>query len=215
MRTLLHTVWLLALLAGLFCAGFFFQGVIRDQRIGDPDLSLDLSKPSSSAREFRPWRGGWYDLAVSSVNHTPPFGVPFQGKLEIALFDGSGREMLKRLLDSSMTHPRPSNMSWTQLDSVKLERTIFDPMTLSARVVAADARFAGVMTRVHLRKRQYDPGMGGMVNYIMLAPGILSLVVALGIGANMAGRGWGPGPLRLTIAVTVILGVVAIVLRSG
>lgn len=215
MRMLLHTVWVLALLAGFFAAGFFFQGVIRDQRIGDPDVSLNLSKPSSGAREFRSWRGGWYDLAVSSVNHTPPFGMPFQGKLEIALVDGSGREMLKRALDSSVAHPRPSNMSWTQLDSVKLERDLLDPMTLSARVVAPDARFAGVMTRVHLRRKQYDPGMGGMVNYIMLAPGILSLVVALGIGANIAGRGWGPGPLRLTIAITVILGVIAIVLRGG
>jgi hypothetical protein len=105
-------------------------------------------------------------------------------------------------------------MSWTQLDSVQLERDLLDPMTLSARVIAADARFAGVMTRVHLRRRQYDPGMGGMVNYIMLAPGILSLVVALGIGANIAGRGWGPGPFRLTIAITVILGLIALVLRG-
>jgi hypothetical protein len=214
MRTLLHIVWLLALLAGLFCAGVFFQGVVRDQRIGDPDVSLDLSKPSSGAREFRSWRGGWYDLAVSSVNHTPPFGTAFQGNVEIALVDGSGREMVKRALDSSVSHPRPSNMSWTQLDSVNLERDLLDPMTLSARVIAADARFAGVMTRVHLRRRQYDPGMGGMVNYIMLAPGILSLVVALGIGANIAGRGWEPGPLRLTIAITVMLGVIALVLRG-
>jgi hypothetical protein len=211
---LLHTVWLLALLAGVFCAGLFFQGVVRDQRIGDPDVSLDLSKPLSSSREFRPWRGGWYDLAVSSVNHTPPFGTAFRGKVEIVLVDGSGQAMLKRALDSSRAHPRPNNMSWTQLDSVKLERSFFDPMTLSARVVAADAGFAGVMTRVHLRRRQYDPGMGGMVNYIMLAPGILLLVVALGIGANIAGRGWGRAPLRLTIAITVILGVIALVLRG-
>jgi len=171
-------IWLLALLIGLFCVGFYFQGVMRDQRIGDPDVSLDLSKPSSGSREFRPWRGGWYDLAVSSVNHTPPFGMAFQGKVEITLVDEPGHEMMKRALDSSMAHPRPSNMSWTQLDSVKLERNLLDPITLSARVVAADAGFAGVMTRVHLRRRQYDPGMGGMVNYVMLAPGILALIVA-------------------------------------
>ncbi len=215
MRTLLNTVWLLALLAGLFCAGLFFQGLIRDKRIGDPDVRLELSRPSSGARRFLPWRGGWHDLAVSSVNHAPPFGQVFQGKVEITLSDGSGNNVIERSFDSSDAHARPSNMTWTALDSVSIDRSLLERMTLSARVIEADTQFAGVRTNVHLRRRQYDPGMGGMVNYIMLLPGILFLVIALGLGANMSGRGWGKGPLRMTIALTVFLGAVAVLLRGG
>ncbi len=215
MRTLLNTVWLLALVTGLFCAGLFLQGVIRDNRIGDPDVGLDLSRPSSGTRLFLPWRGGWHDLAVSSVNHTPPFGPMFQGKVEITLVDGSGDNMIERSFDGSDAHARPSNMTWTALDSVVIDRSLLERMTLSARVITADPQFAGVRTNVHLRRRQYDPGMGGMMNYIMLAPGILFLVIALGLGANMSGRGWGRGPLRVTIALTVFLGATALLLRGG
>jgi hypothetical protein len=57
--------------------------------------------------------------------------------------------------------------------------------------------------------------MGGMMNYIMVLPGILFLVVALGIGANMAGRGWGKGPFRMTIALTVFMAATALLLRGG
>jgi hypothetical protein len=88
-------------------------------------------------------------------------------------------------------------------------------MTLSARVIEADPRFAGVRTNVHLRRRQYDPGMGGMMNYVMLVPGILFLVIALGLGANMSGRGWGRGPLRMTIALTVFMAAIALLLRGA
>lgn len=215
MRTLLHTVWLLALLIGLFCAGLFLQGVVRDKRIGDPDVGLDLSRGSSAARRFLPWRGGWHDLAVSSVNHAPPFGPVFQGRVEITLIDGSGDSLINRYFDGSSVHARPSNMSWTPLDSVSVGRSFFRRMTLSARVIEPDPQFAGVRTNVHLRRRQYDPGMGGMLNYVMLVPGILFLVIALGLGANMSGRGWGKGPFRVTIALTVFMAAIALLLRGA
>lgn len=214
MRTVLNTIWLLALLAGLFCGGLFLQGVIRDNRIGDPDVSLDLSRPAGGSREFLPWRGGWHDLAVSSVNHSPPFGPLFQGRVEIRLTDGSGEHVIKRSFDRSSAHARPSNMTWTALDSVSIGRSLLERMTLSARVIEPDPQFAGVTTNVHLRRRQYDPGMGGMVNYIMLLPAVLFLVIALGLGANMSGRGWGKGPLRMTIALTVFMGAIAVLVRG-
>ena len=213
MRPVLSTIWLVALLVGMFCTGLFLQGVIRDERIGDPDVSLDLSRHSRGSSEFRPWRGEWYDLAVSSVNHAPPFGVPFRGKVEIRLVDATGREVFARTLDSVGAHTRASNMSWTQVDSIRIARSFFRRMTLSARVVEPDSSFASVATRVHLRTRQYDPGMGGMMNYVMLAPAILSLTVAAGVGANMSGRGWGTGPLRVTFAIAAVLGAIAIALR--
>lgn len=210
MRILLHTIWLLALLAGLFCAGIFLQGVVRDKRIGDPDVGLDLSRMSSGSRRFLPWRGGWHDLAVSSVNQALPFGPVFQGRVEIALIDGSGDSVIERSFDGSNAHARPSNMTWTPLDSVSVDRSLFRRMTLSARVIEPDPQFAGVRTNVHLRRRQYDPGMGGMANYIMLVPGTLFLVIALGLGANMSGRGWGKGPFRMTIALTVFMAAIAL-----
>jgi hypothetical protein len=189
--------------------------VIRDKRLGDPDVSLDLSRASSGSRLFLPWRGGWHDLAVSSVNHTPPFGPVFQGRVEITLDDGSEDDVIEWSFDGSNAHARPSNMTWTLLDSVRVDRSFINRSTLSARVIESDSSFAGVRTNVHLRRRQYDPGMGGMVNYIMLAPGILFLVIALGIGANVSGRGWGRGPARVTIALTVFMAAIALLLRGA
>lgn len=208
MRTFLHALWLLALLAGVFCAGLFMQGLIRDQRTGQPDVALDLSVPSSGgSHAFRLWQTGQYDLALSSVNHAPPFDIPFRGRIEVTLTDADGRELVRLTVDSaSAPHSRPSNMTWTPLDSIHLDRRIMDKMTLSARVLEADPRFAGVRTQLHLRLRQYDAGMGGLVNYVVLVPGILLLATAMGSAISIAQRGWGSVPLRLAIGVVAIAG---------
>lgn len=216
MRTFLYTLWLVTLVAGLFCIGIFIQGLVRDQRTGQPEMALDLSAPSSGgSRSFRLWRTGQYDLALSSVNHTPPFDIPFRGRLDVVLTDAAGREIVRRIVDSaSAPHMRPNNMSWTPLDSIHLDRDVTGKMTLSARVLDPDPQFAGVRTRLHLRMRQYDPGMGGLVNYVALAPGILFLAIATGSAISIAGRGWGPLALRLTIGLVVLVGAVVMVLRN-
>lgn len=216
MRTFMHALWLLTLLAGVFCVGLFMQGLIRDQRTGQPDVALDLSVPSSGgSRAFRLWQSGQYDLALSSVNHTPPFDIAFRGRLEVTLTDADGRELVRRTVDSaSAPHMRPNNMSWTPLDSVQLRRELVGKMTLSVRVLEADPQFAGVRTRLHLRLRQYDPGMGGLMNYVVLAPGILFLAIAVGSAISIAQRGWGSVPVRLTIGLIVGVGAAVLALRS-
>jgi hypothetical protein len=215
-RTFLYGLWLVSLLVGLFCMGLFIQGLVRDQRTGQPDVALDLSgTPSIYSTSFTVWRPGQYDLALSSVNHTPPFGAPFRGTLEVALTDAGGREILTRTVDSTSGHARPGNMSWTPLDSIRLERSMTGKSTLSARLIEPDPRFAGVRTRLHLRLRQDDPGMGGLVNYVALAPGILFTVIALATSISISQRGWGAGPFRLTAVLAAIAGLAAIVLRRS
>ncbi len=196
--------------------GLFIQGLVRDQRTGQPDVSVDLSgAPSAASTSFRVWRAGQYDLALSSVNHTPPFGAPFSGTLEVTLADADGREVAKLIVDSASGHTRPENMSWTPLDSIRLERSMAGQMTLSARLIESDPQFAGVRTRLHLRLRQYDPGMGGLVNYVALAPGILFTVIALATSISISQRGWSAGPFRLTAVLAAIAGLAAILLRRS
>lgn len=213
MRSFLYVVWLACLALGLFCITLFLQGLMRDHRTGQPDIAIDLSSPSSSAsRHFRIWQGGEYDLLLSSVNHSPPFGTPFKGELEISLAAPGGRELVRRVVDSSSAHARPNNMSWTPIDSLGLERQLRSKSRLTARVIRPDSQFRGVVTRVHLRRRQYDPGMGGLANYVMLFPGILFIAVSFATSLAISQRHEGGKPLWITIATTAILGAIGLAL---
>lgn len=213
MRYLRYFIWLAMLALGVLCIGLFIQGLVRDTRLGDPDLSVDLSQPSRTHHDFRLWRGGEYDLAVSSVNHVPPFKVPFTGSMNVVLTDADGRELINRILDSSSAHMRPDNMSWSLLDSLMLSRRIVGQMRLSAVVGTGDQQFRGVTTTVHLRRRQYDPGMGGLVNYVVLLPGIIFMVLSGAAGLSVLQHGGSRAPLLITIALSVLLAGVALILR--
>ncbi len=214
MRNLLYVFWLATLAVGVFCITLFLKGLMRDNRIGQPDVPVNLSSAASSAsRDFRIWRAGEYDLTLSSVNHSPPFDVPFSGKLEVIVSGPDGHVLVHRIVDGSSAHMRPNNMSWTVLDSVRLERSLGKKSRLTARVIQPDPQFAGVTTTVHLRQRQYDPGMGGLVNFVMLFPGIVFMAVSFAIALSISHRGGGATPLWLTLIAGLILGALGVTLR--
>lgn len=213
MRNILYFLWLATLAVGLFCITLFLKGLMRDNRAGQPDISVDLSSAASSAsRDFRIWRAGEYDLMLSSVNHSPPFDIRFSGKLDLTVSGPDGRVLVHRIVDSSSAHPRPNNMSWTVLDSVRLERSLGQKSRLAARIIEPDSQFDGVRTTVHLRRRQYDPGMGGLANYIMLFPGILFIAIAFGVALAISQRGQGTKLLWITSAAVLILGALGLAL---
>lgn len=208
MRNLLYFFWLATLGLGLFCLTLLLKGVIRDNRIGQPDVSVNLASAASSAvNDFRIWRAGEYDVLLSSVNHSPPFDIPFGGKLDVTVSGPDGNVLVHRMLDSSSAHMRPNNMSWTLLDSVRLERRLAQKSRLTARVIQSDSQFSGVTTRVHLRLRQYDPGMGGLANYVMILPGILFVAISLGVALSISQHGGGKGPLWITLTAGSIVAV--------
>lgn len=213
-RAVLFVPWMFTLFAGLFCLGVFIRGLVRDSRTGQPSVAIDLSRPSTGSETFRVWREGEYGLAISSVNHTPPFDVPFRGIVEVRLSDAEGRDVLKRIVDGGSTqHVRPDNMSWTPLDSIRLVRNLASPMTLTARVLRPDPQFAGVATLLHLRLRQNDPGMGGLVNYVALFPGILFLAAAVGLAIIISQRNLSAVPLVLTVGLVLVAGLVTVLVR--
>ena len=214
MRNLLYILWLAALAVGVFCITLFLKGLMRDNRTGQPDIAVDLSSAASSAsHDFMVWSAGEYDLMLSSVNHSPPFDIPFSGKLELTVSGADGSVLSHRIVDNSSTHMRPNNMSWTVLDSVRLERSLGQKSRLTARVIQPDPQFAGVKTTVHLRLRQYDPGMGGLANYVILFPGIVFMAVSFAIALSIFHRDGGTKPMWVTMIAALILGAVGVTLR--
>jgi hypothetical protein len=214
MRNLLYLLWLATLAVGVFCITLFLKGLMRDNRTGQPDIAVDLSSAASAAsHDFRVWSAGEYDLMLSSVNHMPPFNIPFSGKLELTVSGADGSVLSQRIVDSSSAHMRPDNMSWTVLDSVRLERSLGRKSRLTARVLQPDPQFAGVTTSAHLRRRQYDPGMGGLVNYVMLFPGIVLLAVSFATALSIFHRDGGTKPLWITMIAALILGALGVALR--
>lgn len=81
---------------------------------------------------------------------------------------------------------------------------------LKARVLQPDARFRTARSEIRLWKDRYDPGMGGLVNYVMIIPAAVLLLLALGLAALLARRGR-PRPL----VVTLVLGAGVIALFAG
>lgn len=65
------------------------------------------------------------------------------------------------------------------LASLELRGRPWQTWKLEARTVRPDAAFAGVHSYLTLRRVRDDPGMGGLMNYIMPIPGFLFLLISL------------------------------------
>jgi hypothetical protein len=182
-RIALLATWVAVFGLGLASLGVFVQGLVRDLHLGDPELALDLSRPGDWQRAtFRVWTAGRYRLWLQTVNHDPPFGEPFRGAVAVRLEDPSGGARIDRTFPgAALDHLRPENTHWTALDSLELEGRLWRGWRLAARVMEGDPAFAGAATTVTLRRVRYDPGMGGLINYVMLIPAMVLLGVAFAL----------------------------------
>lgn len=203
--------WLAALFLGLCALLIFLQGLQRDQHFGGPEIVLDLSRPSEWQRQsFRVWGDSQYTLYLTTVNHEPPFNVPFEGMIEVQVLDPQGRPLIENVMDGRLHHLRPDNMHWSNLAEMRLNTSPLRRWQLMARVIEGDPRFAGTHSTVLLRKAQAEPGMGGLVNYTMLFPalGLLLLAELLALALGWTGESWGP----LLFTTPLVLGGLALVL---
>jgi hypothetical protein len=217
MRLMLTVVWALLLALGVASGGIFVRGVIRDSHVGDPELAVDLARTSAWQRaSFRVWDSSRYALSLSTVNHVPPFGLPYRGAFEVVVRAPSGEPVLQRsFAGDSMQHVRPDNMHWSALDSLALDDRPWRSWELSVRVVRADPAFAGTRSAITLRKQRYDPGMGGMANYIMIVPAGVCLLLALVVSHALWTRTGAIAPLWTSVAALAILALLLVVPRLG
>lgn len=208
-RVVLIPLWLALFAVGLLCLGGFAYGLIRDHHIGDPEIALDLSRSAPAhAQTFRVWGTKPYALYLSTRTHRPPFGDTLRAALEVSIRAPGGRTEYRRTFTGQqLGQVRVPNGDRTLLARLKLHGNPLRRWTVSARVLQPDPRFARVDARVLLRRVRHDPGMGGLVNYALIFPGVVLLLASTLAGHALAMRGVSDLPFFLSgsVAALVIL----------
>jgi hypothetical protein len=195
----LFAAWLLFFALSSLCAAIFVQGLWRDNRVGEPVLQIDFgTKADWISVPFRVWGAGSYTLFVSTVNHDlQRVGAPLNAEFEVAIEAPAGRFFGQLYSSGSTAHVIANNFGITQLASLKIDDSPLRTWTLKARVLRPDPAYRGVRTDIKIWKERYDPGMGGLVNYVMAIPAAIFLLVALGLAAALARKG-SPAPIWIT-----------------
>ena len=195
--------WAILFVSALVCASLFVQGVLRDTRYGEPVQRLELSADTDwLATPFRVWGAGRHRLILSSVNHDGALvGRSFDGEIEIRVVDSGGRVVLQRAYPPGSTgHSVPSNYGDVTLDTIELDDWPFRRWRLLVRVSDGDPSFANVRSEIKLRKVRPELGMGGLMNYAMIVPAGILLILATVAAV----------PLRATSRAPLVLSVLAL-----
>jgi hypothetical protein len=196
----LYVAWAATFALAALCFAILIQGVIRDLRVGEPVIALDLRVPSDwRSQPFRVLGQGTYTLHLSSVNHDPkPVGRPLESALDVVVLDPDGRPVLQKSYPAGATgHRVPNNYGDVALETLTLDGWPLRSWQLRVRVASADPNFVTGQTHIALRKQRYDPGMGGLMNYAMIVPGVIFLVIAFVLTVPLARAG-----VRLPLIVT-------------
>jgi hypothetical protein len=197
----------------VLCGVIVVQGILRDRRIGEPVLALDVSQQSDwRVTRFRVWGEGTYRLFIATVNwDSTHVGAPLGATLEVAVLTPNGSAAFQQQYAPDTTGlVLPINYGDAQLADLSFSDWPFRRWTLQARVLTPDERFKMATTSVKLYKQRYDPGMGGMMNYVMIFPAGLFLVVASFTALSLAKRG-----SRVPLVVTLLWGTIFVVLFAA
>lgn len=208
-RGVLLGLWGVCLLIGGAAGGMFAAGVVRDTRPFDPVLPLDLTRPSDwTSAPFRLFGAGRHRLFLATVNHdSTHLGAPLEAALEVAVRSPDGAEVFRRAYGPGETgHTLPGNYADVELAVLELDGRPWRRWTLAARVTAPDPRFGSGRTEVKLYRQQYDPGMGGLVNYVMAIPAGIFLALAGVLAIPLATRHRVRWPLVATTLLLVAFG---------
>lgn len=187
---------------GIVCAFVFGQGIIRDHRVGEPDMKIDLGRPGATASEsFRVWGDKRYRLFVSSVNHDPGrVGHRFEGTIEVEVLRPDGGEHFRQMFDSqAMDHVVPDNYGDARLRKLTLSDWPLRAWRIETRVLEPDPGFAGVHTEIKLWEDRPPDGMGGLINYVFIFPAGVFLGLGCAVGVVLMGRG-----MRWPLAVSAL-----------
>jgi len=193
--------WAILFVSALACAAVVVQGVLRDTRYGEPVQRLELSAGTDwLVTPFRVWGAGRHRLILSSVNHDDGLvGRSFDGEIEIRVVDSDGRVVLQRPYPPGSTgHSVPSNYGDVILDTVEVDDWPFRRWELLVRVSDGDPDFENVRSEIKLRKVRAEVGMGGLMNYVMIVPAGILLILATLVAVPLA-RAISRTPLILSV----------------
>jgi len=205
--TWIWIAWLTTFALALFCVSIVVKGVLRDRRVGEPVLSLDLARPSDwRSSPFRVWGSSTYTLFISSVNWDSTFaGAPLGAELEVVVSSPSGKPVFQRTYAPRSTGlVLPINYGDSHLADVSLRDWPVRRYTLAARVLAPDEHFKTAQSALKLYKQRSDPGMGGLMNYVMILPAAVFMGLAV-IAAVSLARAGKRVPIVLTSVVSAVL----------
>ena len=184
--------WALVFLLGVAIATPVALGLRRDTRAGEVNLPLSLGEASApQTRSFRVWATGSYNLFLSSVNFDQSrVGAKFRGELEVAIRHPDGRTFFERRFNpDTIDHRMPYNYGDAKLAVLPIAAARIRPWTLSVQVTRADRQFAGVRSELKLWRERADPGMGGMITYVLILPAIVFLLLAVVLAIVLLRRG--------------------------
>jgi hypothetical protein len=203
---LLWVGWLVSIALAVLFGAVFIQGIVRDRRIGEPVLRIDLASSADwTGTSFRVWGAAQYNLFISSVNHDPQFaGTPLGAEFEVAIDSPDGKPFFRNRYPAGSTrHVLPMNYGDSKLGTFSLHDWPWRTWTLKARVLQPDTRFKTARSEIKFWKDRYDAGMGGMMNYVMIIPAGIFLLLSLFAALALAQR-----KSRIPIAGTAVVGVV-------
>jgi hypothetical protein len=194
--------WALVFALGVTVAVPVVLGLRRDTRAGEVTVPLSLGEVSAPrTRSFRVWTAASLTLFISSVNFDQSrVGSKFRGELHVVIHHPDGTTFFERRFNpDTVDHRMPYNYGDTKLAIVPIAAARIRPWTLSVQVTRADPQFAGVRSELKFWREHADPGMGGMITYVLIFPAIVLLLLAVVLAIVLLQRGR-TVPLAISIA---------------
>lgn len=203
---LLLSIWVVTFALGVLCASVVVEGLWRDHRGGEPRVAVDFSRHGFQASDaFRVWGAGQYKLFVSAVNHDEKrVGAPLNAEFEVVIA-APDRVVFRRLFAPGATGLAvPSNYGDATLTKLAIDGSPLRPWSLDVRVTKGDPAFRDIRAEIKFWKERYDPGMGGLMNYVMIIPALVLAAIAFILAVILAGRGV-RSPLWVTSAACALV----------
>jgi hypothetical protein len=136
---------------------------------------------------------------ISSVNHDPQHvGIPLRGEFEVRVVKPDGNPIRRQVFGPTTGHRVPDNYGDVTLAVFDLDDWPLRSWHFEVKVINPDPNFRTTRTEVKLRKQRYDPGMGGLMNYVMMIPAALFLALAFLASLPLA-KGGSRAPLIMTV----------------
>lgn len=206
-------IWTVCFSLAAVCGFVVVRGIWRDRRIGEPVMTVDVSRAGAESRSFRVWRGGAYRLFISAVNwDSTHAGVPLDAELTLSVTGpGVSRVFERRYAPGETQLQLPINYADALLAELAIDGSLRERHTVAVQVHRGDPRWGSARTEVKLYRDRPDVGMGGLVNYVLIFPGLIFLGLAFVSAIPLARAGaWWP----LAACVVLTLGVI-VLLRAG
>lgn len=199
--------WLCSTILGFPLAFVCLSEIAADNHRWDAVVPLNLGQSSDWAEaNLRTLHGGHFRVWLSTVGfEQADEGRLFAGRVEAVVRGPSGTERFAGVIGpGGSSLPKAVNSGWVELGDLEIPASWLQPWVLRARVAEPDAEFSTLQANVILRKLRTDTGMGGLMFYVLLFPGVALVLLSavLGIVLFVRSRRW---PAVVTLIASIPL----------